>query len=288
MSYSEVKTLKAKFRILHRLEGKKILPGDLPKDFDGVLVEMVHTKPIEDSGQRAEAYVAGLEEIKDLSLLVEKVKKNKAKIFFGDLAENKVISSQRDLNLMLLEFLAGLVLISESLVSLLGRRKKQGRAWFLWPFSLILLGFWLISSVFEILGIILVQLPGNVAKKGLLQAVRETVAKAGNVHPEKSVVFLRNLVLAEKAWEMAKTEAKRDSKPLFVLDLHFGHAGIAEMLSWSPRFRRALLRLYRPFMKPILKDPVQRDYLARLISVSWNDKGWQVEKNFLVDNLEAL
>jgi len=143
---------------------------------------------------------------------------------------------------------------------------------------------------------------GNTAKRGFLTGVRDTIAEASNLHPEKTVVYLRNLVLAEKAWEVVdletrkrkkriayqKSRAASPSKPVILLDFHFGHVGILKMLKWDSAKRLSLLRLYKPFVKDILKNDVRRDYLARLISVSWDGKKWQAQRNFLVDALEDL
>ncbi|MFC1790507.1 hypothetical protein ACFLZP_03430 [Patescibacteria group bacterium] len=333
MSYTEVKTDQATFRILHRLEGKPVLKADLPRSFEALLVEMVHQDPIKDPEKRVAAYVGGLSQIPDLALPVERVKKNKARVYFGDLAENQLISSNRDLNLMLVEFLAGLVIISAGLKSFLGKlngsnnhkdsqddkKAKRKKNNFFLPLGLILLGFWLLSSVFEILGFFLVNVAGSTTKKGFLKAVQQTVREATTWHPEKTVVFLRNLLFAEKAWEVAELEsgsllqggrrsllqggrakrggtsgslevrsASKNSPPLIVIDVHFGHAGIEKMLSWTPQVRQIFLQAYRPFLKKILNDPIQKDYLARLISVSWQKDHWQVERNYLVDSLEDL
>jgi len=59
MSYSELKTQKGNFRLLHGFEGKKISVSDIPAKFDAVLVEMVHHPPIEDLDKRAQAYLNG-------------------------------------------------------------------------------------------------------------------------------------------------------------------------------------------------------------------------------------
>ncbi len=197
-------------------------------------------------------------------------------------------------------------------------------------FVLFLLALWLLSSAIEVLGFFLVNVAGNTAQKGFLKAVREAIAAASNLHPEKTVVFLRNLVLTEKAWEIAELENKKGERfktviplarrslgeggsevvypercrseesrfeskkkfsnqvPTIILDLHFGHAGIAKMLRWPPRLRQLILKLYKPFIKPILNNPIQRDYLARLTSVSWQSDHWHLERNYLVDTLEFL
>jgi hypothetical protein len=289
MSYTEVKIHQATFRILHRYEGKGILRPDLPRDFAAVLVEMVHTKPIADPDRRAEAFISGLQEIKDFSLLVERVKENKARVYFGDLAESEAIASSRDLDLMALELTTGLVMLGRGMRFLFpGSKKNRKKRYALKGIALLFTSLWFLSSSFEVLGFFLVNVAGNTGKKGFLKAIRETIGKASNLHPEKMVVFLRNLVLAEKAWEIASLEGKRVEKPLIVLDLHFGHAGIGKMLKWPVGLRVFLLKLYRPFIKAILADRVQRDYFTRLISVYWNKGSWQQERNYEVDSLEEI
>jgi len=304
MSYTEVETAKATFRLLHGLAGKKSSNLDFPAKFEAALVEMVHQPPIEDIDQRIQAYVAGLENHPDLKILTEKIKESRARVYFGDLAESPSLSTVRDLDLMVIEFMAGLLVLGQGINWLLGKKKRNScqtgkkstkragivkrNSLIISGLTLIALGTWLLSSVVEILGIFLVQAVGNTAKRGLLTGIRETIAQASNLHPEKTVVYLRNLVLAEKAGEAAELESKGHRRPLILLDFHFGHAGLVRILKWKPAKRQALLRLYRPFIKDILKDPVRRDYLERLTSVFWDGKSWQLERNYLVDSLEAL
>lgn len=325
MSYTEIKTSQATFRLLHRLEGKQIFPTDLPENFAAVLIEMVHTRPIEDPNLRIQASLTGLEQIPDLSFLVKKIQKTNAQVYFGDLAENQLISNQRDLSLLFLELASGIVLFSLAVYSLFrkkkknesgekniipkgadlqpdskgieskrhpelvsGSRRKERPSFLINILFLFILALWFLSSAVEILGLFLVNVAGNTAKKGFLKAVRDSVAIVSNLHPEKTVVFLRNLVLAEKAWEIAILENKKGEKPTIILDLHFGHAGIAKMLRWPPRLRQLILKLYKPFIRAILKNPVQRDYFARLTSVSWQSDHWHLERNYLADSLEFL
>jgi hypothetical protein len=288
MSYSELKTPTANFRLLHQLEGRKTPSQDLPKNFDAVLVEMVHQPPIKDLEKRIEVYIRGLESNPDLKSLVKKVKEVRARVWFGDLAESPSLSSLRDLDLMVVEFLAGLYVLSRGVGFLFRKKDKQLKGVPLRVLGLIGAGLWLLSSIVEVLGVFLVRAVGNTAKKGPLKAIRGAIAEASNLHPEKTVVFFRNLVLAEKAWEIVEIEKKKIGKPLVVLDFHFGHAGLLKMIKKKPETRRVLLYLYRPFIKDILRDSVRRDYLARLISVSWDGQNWQLEQNYLVDSLEDL
>ncbi|MBN1263573.1 MAG: hypothetical protein JW991_04430 [Candidatus Pacebacteria bacterium] len=296
MSYSEIETPQIRFRILHRLEGKDVLPRDLPAQFDAVLIELVHCQPIADPEQRLKAYLAGLENSSDFDRLLARVKKNGAKLFFGDLAEHEIISSRQDLSLMLLELWVGLAFWGRMLFFLFPlkdeKRRRRIKKRFLKGAAFGFLGLWFLSGIFELLGFFLVSVAGNTSKKGFLKAVREAIAASANLHPEKTVVFLRNLVLAEKAWEIKKTIQDQKGigrkKPLILLDFHFGHAGIIKMLAWSQEMRLALLRAYQPLMKKMLFDPVQRDYFSRLTSASWHQDHWRQERSYLVDSLEKI
>lgn len=282
MSYSELKTSRGVFRLLHRLEGKGVFERDIPEKFDGVLVEMVHNPAVADSDKRAEIFVEGLEGNPDLKVLKERVKENKARIWFGDLAESKSLSSLRDVDLMLGEVLAGLLFLGRGFSFWRKKEKKRGLRALGWTIGAL----WLLSSVVEIAGGFLVKVAGNTVRRGPLKAVGEAIAWASVLHPEKTVVFLRNLVMAQKTWEVAGLE--KGEKPLVLLDFHFGHVGLLKMLKWKPETRLALLRAYKPFAKDIFENKTQKDYLARLISVYWDEGKWVVERNFLVESLREI
>jgi len=165
-----------------------------------------------------------------------------------------------------------------------GNRKRKKESF--GGFTLLVVSFWLLSSIFEFIGLFLVKFIGNVTRNGPLKAIQKSVSAVSNLHPEKTVVFFRNLVMAEKAWEIAEMNKKK--KPLIILDFHFGHVGILRMLKWRRKKRRAILKLYCPLVKGIVNDPVQADYLARLISVYWDGGQWQLERSFLVESLRNI
>lgn len=288
MSYSEIKTPKAIFRLLHQQVGKNISGRDWPRKTDAVLVEMVQDPPVENLDQRVQAYIEEIEDNPSFEHLAKKAKKGKVRVCFGDLAESSCISNLRDRDLMILELVVGLLAVLSGLKLINRRSKETRRNPFFWGLVLLASGLWLLSSFLEILGVFLARAIGNTSKEGFLKAIRESMAHVSSIHPEKTVVFLRNLVIAEKAWELADLLAKKDHLPVIVLDFHFGHAGLLKMLNWGSGTRKALLHLHRPFIKDILKDPVRRDYLARLIVVRWQNEQWEVERNYLVDSLEDI
>jgi len=284
MSYTELKTSQATFRLLHRSEGGKSFVKDWPAKVDAVIPELVHRRPIEDLEKRFESYVVELEENPQFQTLVQGAKKEKFRICFADLAESQSLASGRDHRSILVETFAGFLAVGRLLKLLPSKSKSKRLKFFGWTLSL----FWFLSSVAEVLGMVLARTAGNTAKKGPLRAIQETIAQASLIHPEKKVVFWRNLVIAEKVWELVSLMSKKDHRPTIVLDFHFGHAGLLKMIGFRPEIRQTMLRLYRPLVKDILIDPARRDYLNRLMIIYFGEQKWQLERTFLAKSLKEL
>ena len=122
MSYSELKTPQATFRLIHRGQGDKAFARDWPKKVDLIIPELVHDQPVKELEKRFAEYVAELEANPSFELLSKIAKKTGEKIAFLDLAESQSLANARDYSLGLFEGLAGLFLVFKSLKP---RREKK-------------------------------------------------------------------------------------------------------------------------------------------------------------------
>ena len=299
MSYREITTSQAKFRFIYRVAGEMGWKRDLPVNFDAAFIEVMHAQPEPDPDKRWQKYIDFMETDPELANLRARVKENGARVYFGDLADSGLFSASADTAAMFFQGVAGIGLWWQSL-----RRRPASAKKNLWSRVVLFLGgVWLLAGAVELLGFLVIRFPGQVWRRGGRAAWAETLARLSNLHPEKPLVFLRNLILAEKIWEAVELEKKKVRmrsprmvrrglpqavrKPFFVLDFHFGHAGLLPMLAWHRRHRRWFFRLYRPFIASLRADPVQMDYLTRLTSVRWQGSHWGLIHSFRVDALDS-
>lgn len=285
MAYQELTTPDATFRFLYRIEGEEGWRRDLPPEFDAVFIEVMHARPVADRDQRLAAYIHFLETSSDLSILRSRVKENRSRVYFGDVADHPFFSVGHDTGILVVQGLLGLGLWFRGGRFLLARKRLRHFGWRV--LITVLAGVWLMAGLLELAGYGFIRAPGKIAASGIKGTWLSVTNRLSNLHPEKPLVFFRNLVMAEKILEMAQLEKKESGKkPHIVLDFHYGHAGILHMLRWRPALRRFALRVHQPFLQPLLADPVQADYVARLISVRWSGSDWRQERSFKVDPLE--
>ena len=109
MSYTELKTSRVIFRLLHRGEGERLFAGDWPRKVDAVLVEMVQDPPIQNWEDRFETFVVELENNPDFKALTARAKTEGFLVCFGDLAESVSLAGRRNWGIIRAEFLIGML-----------------------------------------------------------------------------------------------------------------------------------------------------------------------------------
>lgn len=257
-----VETPKADFRIIYRAAHHVygISPETLGNNYDGVFLEKMGDYSV---SEESEEMVKQASKLKDFCQIVEKAKKEKKPIFFGDLITTEgYVFSQLQYALKKIET-SGVVLYP--LLSLAREIEMD------WLKSTLIGGYLGTHLAEDILGVRSALKEGKIPRK--LRKFLITLNE--RVHPETHaiVLTLRNYLFAQKMYTIPKMLEKEGKKPELAIVIGGAHSGIEKALRTAEKKR--LKRINWLTKTPGLRK--ERERIATVGMAEWIEekKGWK-------------